>query len=395
MALNSSGAISLAGSTTGQSIAIELSLGQTTQISLNDAAVRTLAGVASGAITMPTNFWGKSNSTYVVYGVGVAPYLQAWTWAAGWGTKFSDPAGMPSNSQQASLNPTNTAVACASTGTPFMHAYAWSGTTGFGTKYAAPSGITGAGTGRGAVFNKAGNVVMHQKPDGGAPMVWCWAWTDASGFGTKFANPATAVAASGGGYPGSGFNSTDSFVIIGHTATPYISTYNWTNASGFGTKWANTSPLTSNSTSNCLAANNSAFARTGVLQTDWSIFALNSTSYGTKYAAAPSPPTTYMASLQFNYAVSAFAICHNVSPFLTVYNWSPSGYGSKYANPATAAAQGNFLGFSRGDSAIIISLTNTPYQHAYAWSNATGFGSKYANPATLPANTLNMGDFKH
>jgi hypothetical protein len=61
MALNASGAISLAGTTAGQSIALELGLGTSTQISLNDAAVRTLAGVASGAITMPTNFWGKSN----------------------------------------------------------------------------------------------------------------------------------------------------------------------------------------------------------------------------------------------------------------------------------------------------------------------------------------------
>ena len=62
MALNASGPISLAGSTTGQSIAVELGLGTTTQISLNQAAVRTLAGIASGAIIMPTNFWGKSNT---------------------------------------------------------------------------------------------------------------------------------------------------------------------------------------------------------------------------------------------------------------------------------------------------------------------------------------------
>lgn len=60
MALNASGAISLAGSTTGQSIAIELGQSSTGQISLNDTAVRNLAGVASGAITMPTAFWGKS-----------------------------------------------------------------------------------------------------------------------------------------------------------------------------------------------------------------------------------------------------------------------------------------------------------------------------------------------
>jgi hypothetical protein len=62
MALNSSGPISLAGSTAGQSIAIELGQSATGQISLNDTNVRTLAGVSSGAIIMPTNFYGKSTN---------------------------------------------------------------------------------------------------------------------------------------------------------------------------------------------------------------------------------------------------------------------------------------------------------------------------------------------
>lgn len=60
MALNATGAISLGGSTTGQSIAIELSLSATAQISLNDTVVRTLAGVASGAISM-NDLRGKSS----------------------------------------------------------------------------------------------------------------------------------------------------------------------------------------------------------------------------------------------------------------------------------------------------------------------------------------------
>jgi hypothetical protein len=67
MALNSSGPISLAGTTAGQSIEIENGGNGTTQISLNDTAVRTLAGVPSGAITMPTNFWGKANRATISY----------------------------------------------------------------------------------------------------------------------------------------------------------------------------------------------------------------------------------------------------------------------------------------------------------------------------------------
>ena len=60
MTLNSSGPISLGGTATNASINLELSQGASAQISMNDTNVRTLAGVASGAIIMPTNFYGKS-----------------------------------------------------------------------------------------------------------------------------------------------------------------------------------------------------------------------------------------------------------------------------------------------------------------------------------------------
>jgi hypothetical protein len=63
MALNASGPISLGGATAGQSINLELGLSATAQIGLNDAAVRTLLGVASGAITL-NNAYSKSNTTY-------------------------------------------------------------------------------------------------------------------------------------------------------------------------------------------------------------------------------------------------------------------------------------------------------------------------------------------
>lgn len=67
MTMNSSGPISLAGTTAGVSIEIENGGNGTTQISLNDTAVRNLAGVPSGAITMPTNFYGKSNRASISY----------------------------------------------------------------------------------------------------------------------------------------------------------------------------------------------------------------------------------------------------------------------------------------------------------------------------------------
>lgn len=68
MPLNTSGPISLAGSTAGQSIALELGESATGTISLNDTAVRDLAGVASGAIVMPTNFYGASSGPTLTLG---------------------------------------------------------------------------------------------------------------------------------------------------------------------------------------------------------------------------------------------------------------------------------------------------------------------------------------
>lgn len=67
MPLNVSGPISLGGSTVGQSIAVELGQSGTAVISLNDANVRSLAGVPSGAIIMPTNFYGKSDRATLSY----------------------------------------------------------------------------------------------------------------------------------------------------------------------------------------------------------------------------------------------------------------------------------------------------------------------------------------
>jgi len=85
MPLNNTGPISLAGATAGQSIAVELGLSATGTISLNQSNVRTLAGVPSGAIIMPTNFYGKSNEfVYTMTSSTLNANLRSLVVAAGW-----------------------------------------------------------------------------------------------------------------------------------------------------------------------------------------------------------------------------------------------------------------------------------------------------------------------
>ena len=59
MTLNSTGKISLGGLVTGESVNLELGVAAGTAISM-PGSVRTLTGISSGPITLPTNFYGKS-----------------------------------------------------------------------------------------------------------------------------------------------------------------------------------------------------------------------------------------------------------------------------------------------------------------------------------------------
>lgn len=89
MTLNASGPISLGGSTSGESVNLELGQSATAQISFNDAAVRTLTGTSAGtALIMPTNFYGKSNTTvtvgsYALIAKGLAIYYYGYDNASG------------------------------------------------------------------------------------------------------------------------------------------------------------------------------------------------------------------------------------------------------------------------------------------------------------------------
>jgi hypothetical protein len=69
MTLNSSGIMSIGGTTTGASINLELGLAQNATSGLGDTNFRTLAGVATGAISM-SNFYGKSNLVNMGYWPG-------------------------------------------------------------------------------------------------------------------------------------------------------------------------------------------------------------------------------------------------------------------------------------------------------------------------------------
>lgn len=167
MALNGSGPISLGGATAGQSIAVELGLSPTGAISLNQSNVRTLAGVPSGAIIMPTNFYGKANAfnfTATISSNTTNYNLRSAAVAAGWDQVIALNASVTINSG-VTISATSTGVAAFDTGVSFP-----AGTTLSITNSGSILGLGGAGgvggtnAGNGATGSIGGNAFRAQAP---------------------------------------------------------------------------------------------------------------------------------------------------------------------------------------------------------------------------------------
>jgi hypothetical protein len=193
-----------------------------------------------------------------------------------------------------------------------------------------------AGIGNGVAFTPAGDAiaVAHNS----TPYIAAYPWSG-SGFGSKFANPAALP--TNPGYNVS-FSKDGNQIAIGHGgASPFVTVYPWS-GSGFGTKYAD--PISA--------------PPGGVLGVAWSTVG---------------DPVLYQDYI---------AVTSGGSPFVTAYPWSASGFGTKYANPATLITNtGNSVAFSPSGDAIAVAHANSPYITAYPWAGS-GFGTVFSNPGT-------------
>ena len=99
-------------------------------------------------------------------------------------------------------------------------------------------------------------------------------------------------------------------------------------------------------------------------------------------------PTNLGFDIAWNPANDAVAFAFGDSPYIFVYAWSGSGFGTKYANPATLPGSVNSTRFSNNGDALGMSTEASPFVNIYPWSGS-GFGTKYADPATTPGDVSN------
>lgn len=308
-----------------------------------------------------------------------SPYIHAYPWAEGFGTKYTNPSTLPTGSGWGVAFCGDTDVAVAHGTTPFISAYPWTLGTGFGTKYSNPATLPSP-AGFCVAFCGETDVAVGMPL---TPFVTAYPWTPDTGFGTKYANPGTLPAGQGKGVAFCG--STD--IAVAHYNSPYITTYNWTPDTGFGSKHSNPGILPTG-----LGLGVDFWGVNGIAVSHATTPFVSAYPWtpGTGFATKQNDPGTLPPGTGQSVAFGGtlgIAVAHTTTPYVTSYPYTVDGFGTKYTNPGTTpTGDGRGVAFY-GSLDVAVAHLSSPYITAYPWSLETGFGTKYGNPSTLPTMT--------
>lgn len=147
----------------------------------------------SAGFGFSVNFNKAGNA--IAYGHGDTPRLDVYAWSgSGFGTRFARVASMANNGSAVRFNVNDTALLGAAPDATRIHTFAWDNVTGVGTKFSNPA-VLPTGNAKDANFSAEGNAiaVSHET----TPFVTAYPFSP-SGYGTKFTNPAVLPTDTGG-----------------------------------------------------------------------------------------------------------------------------------------------------------------------------------------------------
>jgi len=303
-----------------------------------------------------------------------APYVSTYPWSTeGFGTKFANPTSTDLTSGvSVAFHPRGNAIATAGGPLgPGISVYPWDG-LGFGTKYTSPT--TAVSTYE-TVFSPAGDAIFVG--------LIAYAWSSA-GFGTQYAN---VLPTSGTIYDVAVNPPGTVFAYCLYTLSPSLGQVGfrrWSAATGFGTAY---SYPTSTSAIRAVrfSPDNSAVVISHptapyIRAFQWS----DAAGIGSQYADPASPLGTTPTRIAFSPNGATVAVATINTPYLAAYAWSGAGFGTRYTNPSSTLATATSVAFNGdGDAVAVTTSSGTQPLAVYSWS-AAGFGARFADPATKP-----------
>lgn len=341
-------------------------------------------GASGGAApVVPSEFLSINGNDGTSKNITVYP----WNSSSGFSSPYATPVLTGANSQT-SFVPDNSVFSASSSSSPYFLIWRWSG-LGFGTRYADPSSLVnpvGAGGIAGFTWTPTIDAFLVANADA-TNYPQGWAWSNTSGFGTKYSNgsaistayPVRSISVSGDG-------KFVAFSVFGSgTANPAIALYAWSSSTGFGTKYGNPSTLPGGAPPNRLGmgfnkvTNDLATSEANNQVVD--AYPITSSGFGTRYSDPITPIGGTITGLKFSSDGALLAISTSAATPISVYNWG-AGFGTKYSGSPAASSATSIDWSSTNISIVIGNQVSSPYNSVYAWSG--GYGSKFANPSTAP-----------
>ena len=336
----------------------------------------------------------RANGAEVIaFSSTATPFVHAYAWSGnGFGAKLANPSTLPTNGSQAiSFSPKGDAIVVGETASPYVSAYTFSA-NGFGQKFPNPSTSVSASTNgtRDIAFSPAGDAVALAVF--GGSYINAYAFDSSTGFGARFANPATLP--TGNAYRVA-FSPAGNAVAVAHATAPYVTAYPFNSSTGFGTKFANpATAVTGNAESVAFSPAGDAIVIGHSVGPNISAYAWSASGFGTKFSNPATSVGVVAADLLFSPSGDTLFGTFGGTPYVFAYAWSASGFGSRYSNPSTLpTGNGYALGFSEMTNSIAVAHDTAPYVSVYPWNSSSGFGTKYSNPVVAMTNTATGVEF--
>jgi hypothetical protein len=269
-------------------------------------------------------------------------------------------------------------------------AYPFTPGTGFGTRYAAPATIP-AGSGRSSVFHPSGTDIIIGSQSN-SPWIQAYPWSS-NGFGTKYSDPTTTP-----GYDVTSLtmHTTGQAIVGTLTGGNNMIGYRYAVGVGIGNTYSNPATLPQGT-----GGYTAAFSPSGAdvyVSSNASpyhqAYPFNVTSgFGTKYVTPSGGPTSTTTGVTFNTTGSdaIYGYIGGSSPYYGIFPFtSGSGFGTKITPTAANSAVWS-LGFNPTGSHLAAGQNSTVRVDFFPYTNGSGTGTRFA---TVIPNTLSRTTFQ-